>query len=121
MYGSLRWAGWNAHFLVDAVFVGEAKTVERFSLFVDSISGLPYLTTDCVSRVVGEVYAVPDAALAEIDVLEGHPESYCRCPVIVELADGSMVDGEAYFWQHSTEDLELVSSGDWLETCDDPA
>lgn len=115
VYGSLRRGGWNHGLLQDSKFIGQARTAGRCALYACPVSGLPYLTTEGVSRVTGEVFEVSDEVLADIDSLEGHPESYCRLPVDIEMLNGAIIEAEAYFWLNEITDLELVPSGDWFD------
>lgn len=119
VYGSLRRGGWNEGYLASgAEFVGPARTAGRCALYVCPTSGLPYMTFDAVSRIVGELYSVDDATLADLDALEGHPDSYLRTPVEIETAAGEVTEAQVYVWLHDTTDLELVPSGDWFDTLD---
>ncbi len=51
------------------------------------------------------------AELAELDVYEG--AAYARLPVEARLADGALVQCEAYLWTQETADLALIPHGDF--------
>lgn len=83
VYGTLRTGGANHHRVAHCRALGAATTADRYALFVD---GIPFLAPHpAVHRVRGEVYAVDDATLAELDRLERHPDWYVRRPIAVVL------------------------------------
>ena len=115
VYGTLRAGFANHPLLAGARSLGRARTVAAYALFVDRY---PYLADEpAVSRVVGEVYAVPPAMLAALDRLEDHPRWYRRRPIAVALDDGAAaVHAEAYFRAQPPPDGErgaLVEGGDY--------
>ncbi len=57
-----------------------------------SLGAYPGIIAGGSTAIVGEVYEVDEATLAELDRLEGHPEFYRRTEIA--LADGARV--EAY-------------------------
>jgi gamma-glutamylcyclotransferase (GGCT)/AIG2-like uncharacterized protein YtfP len=90
VYGSLL-RGEPAHArLARARFEGEVATAPGFEL-VD-LGEYPGLLPGGAGRVHGEVYAVPDALLPELDLYEDHPDLFVRTEIA--LADGSRA--EAY-------------------------
>jgi gamma-glutamylcyclotransferase (GGCT)/AIG2-like uncharacterized protein YtfP len=90
VYGSLL-RGEPAHArLAGARFECEAATAPGFEL-VD-LGEYPGLLRGGAGRVHGEVYAVPDALVPELDRYEDHPELFTRTEIA--LADGSRA--EAY-------------------------
>jgi gamma-glutamylaminecyclotransferase len=83
VYGTLRRGQANHFLLATARFVGAGRTATRHAMFVE---GHPYLAEHPpVHHVRGEVYAVDAATLAELDLLERHPDWYERRPVDVVL------------------------------------
>lgn len=118
VYGSLRKGGWNEDYLASSEFVGPANTAVPCALHVCPTSGLPFMTFEPVSWVVGELYCVDEMILADLDALEGHPDSYRRVQLEVEMAAGEFTEADAYVWLHDTADLQLAPTGDWFDTLD---
>ena len=88
VYGTLRKGCHNNHCLGDAIFVGIAKTVEKYGFFLEPEYGIPFAVErkdGRVVNVVGEVYKVNDMTLRNLDTLEGHPEAYKRLLVQVDI------------------------------------
>lgn len=75
VYGSLKRGLCNHHFLQHGQFMGEWKTDAIYAL-VD-LGAYPGLVSGQRS-IVGEVFAVDDATLAQLDLLEGVPDFYQR-------------------------------------------
>jgi gamma-glutamylcyclotransferase (GGCT)/AIG2-like uncharacterized protein YtfP len=116
-YGTLMSSLHNHYLLEDQNFLGQARTVDRFSLLV-SPSYLPYLTGrsifGLVSEVIGEVYEVTPRCLAQLDALERHPTWYERRPLLVDI-NGIKTQVEAYFCDYPGQPghLEVVPNGDY--------
>ena len=94
VYGTLRVGESNHHLLCDAhgvaYRVATTRTAPRYTLL--DLGRYPALVEGGSTAVVGELYRVAPAALAALDLLEGHPDLYERRPVW--LADGA--SAEAY-------------------------
>lgn len=88
MYGSLKRGFKNHAQLARATFVGECQTAPRYRLLV--FGAYPALS-EGDHEVAGELYAVHQRTLFELDRFEG--QAYRRASV--ELADGSVA--QAYF------------------------
>lgn len=105
-YGTLK-RGFANHNLMqdlaarnDAVYLGDYSTQFSFPLVLGPY-GIPYLINlpGSARRVRGEVYAVSDRGLAQMDELEGTSVGhYDRLPVQVVSGDGTAAIGaECYF------------------------
>lgn len=110
VYGTLRKDHDNHHLLKDAHSYGTGATEASFAMY--QISGYPYITSsEARYPIVGEMYAVDDYTLKELDCMEGHPRYYKRreTPVIV--------DGEPYAaWIYFRDPPGvLMQSGDYNE------
>lgn len=81
VYGSLRRGRSNHEELRGASFLGEARTREGYALV--RIGDYPALVAGGES-VAGELYAVDDAGLGQLDAFEG--DAYERA--VIELDDG---------------------------------
>lgn len=84
VYGTLRQGCANHHLLKDAYCYGVGSTLSKFALYL--VSGYPYVTNvaPCY-QIVGELYAVDNITLAELDKMEGHPSHYERSETIVTV------------------------------------
>ena len=103
VYGTLKRGCHNHHFLAGQRFLGEARTVAGYVLFVlgDYPGMVRRIGTD--GHVTGEVWAVDAAGLATLDELEGVGEGlYERVPVklAAPFADQSV---ETYLYLRSVE------------------
>lgn len=110
MYGSLL-RGESAHArLSSARFLGAAETAPGFEL-VD-FGEYPGLLRGGGGRVHGELYAVPDALVPELDLYEDHPDLFERTEIA--LADGSRA--EAYLVsERLAAGRPRVASGSWKD------
>ena len=96
VYGTLRRGFSNHRFLAGARFVGPGRTVDAHGLYLEA--GIPYLAAgEGRYPVVGEVYAVDAAILADLDELEEHPRVYTRRPAPIVLGDGRRLIAWVYF------------------------
>jgi gamma-glutamylcyclotransferase (GGCT)/AIG2-like uncharacterized protein YtfP len=95
VYGTLKRGQLRANVLADtnSKFLGEAKTAAEFTLF-DTLRGYPALLHRGDTSVKGELYEVTAETLAELDLIEGHPNLYKR--ERLKLADGQMA--WVYVW-----------------------
>lgn len=108
VYGSLLRGQPNHRLLERSVLVGAASTEPRFQLH--DLGAFPGMVADGAQAVLGEVYEVDRATLAELDQLEGHPRWYRRTPIA--LADGSRA--ETYLLTPAqVRDRPIVPNGDW--------
>lgn len=80
VYGTLKRGFPNSHCLDRAIFIGEFRTQVRYPLVVGGRYNSPYLLDipKKGARVKGEVYAVDDATLADLDHLENVGVNYSR-------------------------------------------
>jgi gamma-glutamylaminecyclotransferase len=83
VYGTLKRGGRGNRLLVGQQFLGEATTEPRYRLY--DLGTYPGLVKDEANglAVKGELWAVDDACLAELDDYEYAPELYAREPVAI--------------------------------------
>ena len=89
---------------------------------IDGYPGL-VLSDNTDDQVKGEVYLLikPQAVLERLDEYEGcspnfrEPQEYKRVQGDVLLADGRTVKAWIYLFNHSTEKLQRITSGDFLD------
>jgi gamma-glutamylcyclotransferase (GGCT)/AIG2-like uncharacterized protein YtfP len=90
VYGSLK-KGFDNHDLLKqhAKRLGKAKTVRKFGMFEDTFGNYPYLTTDPLNQIYGELYEIKSKELMEkIDRFEGAPTYYQRQKIMVRSHHG---------------------------------
>jgi gamma-glutamylcyclotransferase (GGCT)/AIG2-like uncharacterized protein YtfP len=92
VYGTMLQKGRNHSRLYEAqaIFLGEAQTLDRFSLYVMERNGAPIAIRDADEGypIKGELYAVLDEYIENIiDPMEGHPNYYRREPVEISWRD----------------------------------
>jgi gamma-glutamylaminecyclotransferase len=100
VYGTLKRDGSNHHFLAKQKFLGAARTAPGFRLY--DVGGFPGMVVKPDDRdgVIGEVWAVDAATLAQLDRLEGTAEGLYRRGPVPLLAPFAARDVEAYFYPH---------------------
>ncbi|HQK74877.1 MAG TPA: gamma-glutamylcyclotransferase [Candidatus Hydrogenedentes bacterium] len=108
VYGRLRSGFWNQFLLGNQKPAGRGRTAEKYALYA---SAMPYVRMDqTVSPIRGEVYAVNERTLRDLDSLMAHPTWYRRCEVPVVLDDGP----EMLAWMYARPGTGgvLVETGD---------
>jgi len=89
VYGTLKKGGVNHRLLKDALFLGEAKTKQKWTMIGSGYS-FPYvLKRDHAlgGNIVGEVYYVTKPELSRLDMLEGVPSHYKKQTIEVVHKD----------------------------------
>ncbi len=96
IYGTFKKGFYNHYLIEDSDFIGTGRTLEPFALYLDRV---PYVTKEIpLIQVRGEVYAVDYATLIDLDLLNGHPDLYCRERVDIILdAEATVVKAWLYF------------------------
>ena len=109
VYGTLKRNFSNHYFLRQATYVGQARTVEHYGLYVDEF---PFVyASDPVCAIRGEVYRVDSATLTRLDGLEGHPRRYRREEIEVRLDSGEEMRAWLYFFPERSG--RLIPSGEF--------
>ncbi|TRY75094.1 hypothetical protein TCAL_00603 [Tigriopus californicus] len=90
-----------------AVFHAQGQTVKAFPLIVASRYNIPYLldAPGMGRRVQGEVFAVNDLMLQNLDIMEDVPAFYSRGRASVELTDKSLIECWLYTLPDYKEEL----------------
>ena len=114
VYGTLKRACANHHFLSGQKFIGEARTAPGFRLY--ALGGFPGMVAKPDDRegVAGEVWSVDADALVRLDALEGLAEGMYRrepVPLLPPFADRVI---EGYVYARSIEGRREVGS-EWKE------
>lgn len=116
VYGALRSGASHAWRMKDSALIGPAK----ISGTLVKVDWYPGLVLSGEGVVLGEVYAVSDEVLAELDVFEGvgvaddRNGEYARVKGKVSLADGSVAECWVYEWLLGVAGYPVVANGDWL-------
>lgn len=90
VYGSLK-KGFDNHRILEksAKRLGKAKTVSKFGMFEDSFGNYPYLISEPIYKIEGELYKINRKELLEkIDEFEGAPDYYQRKKIRVQSHHG---------------------------------
>jgi gamma-glutamylcyclotransferase (GGCT)/AIG2-like uncharacterized protein YtfP len=82
VYGTLMRDERNHRLLVEAEFLGEARTVAGFTMI--DLGAFPGVVAMGAGAIVGEVFRVNAQTLAAVDRLEGHPSFYRRTEIELE-------------------------------------
>ena len=109
VYGTLRTGMPNHGQVASARLVGLVRTRPSYTLF--DLDDYPGMARGGRTAVVGELYEVDDALLAELDSFEGHPHLFTRESVALE--DGA---AQAYFLgPYAGREHPTIYSGDWAK------
>jgi gamma-glutamylcyclotransferase (GGCT)/AIG2-like uncharacterized protein YtfP len=103
VYGTLKRAQRNHHFLSDQHFLGEAQTQPVYRLL--DCAWHPGLVEDPQNGVAvrGEVWQVSNDVLQKLDEYEGAPDYFSRKPILLQDWD-SLV--QAYFFNGNVTGLK---------------
>lgn len=108
VYGTLKKGFSNHFFLANARYLGPARTVERYALYMDMYPGV--YPRDHVSPIVGQLFEVDAATLRRLDALEDHPRLYRREMVEV-VTDKGKETAWIYFYPNKAG--RLIASGEF--------
>lgn len=110
----------GARFLGPALIPGRLVDLGTFPGLIPAPAVVHDPTSTSYASVVGELYAVDDATLASLDLVEGFdPEApatslYRRERVTaIRLGDGAATPAWTYFYNHSVEGMTPIPHGDW--------
>jgi len=82
VYGSLKSGFRNHDILGDSKFLGKVLTSYPIWDLLD-LGGFPGLV-EGKYYIFGELYQVDKTGIMKLDLLEGHPDFYCRTDIIVQ-------------------------------------
>ena len=108
VYGTLKKGFSNHFFLSGARYLGPARTVNRYALYVDMYPGV--YPRDQVSSIVGQLFEVDSATLNRLDALEDHPRLYRRELIEVETDEGRRT---AWIYFYPEKGGQLIASGEF--------
>ena len=126
IYGTLRSEFSNHKYLINAKFLGHAKTINKYVMF-GNVS-IPFVSkSQSNSTIVGEVYEIDIEALENIDKLEGceilteHPlqfsekSLYSRELVPVQIVDTGITLNAWIYLSEKYHDLSIIPTGDFAD------
>ena len=113
IYGTLKREASNHAVIADQEFLGEARTVAGYRLFV--VANYPGLVRDPTDHrgVAGELWSVAPDALARLDAFEGVPEELYRRDRIKLVAPHENVVAETYYYLRNTRGRRPIVGGSW--------
>lgn len=110
VYGTLKRGKGNHPLLSEAMFVGTAKTKNKYPLVIRNW-GLPFLINkpNVGYNVEVEIYLIDQDMLNRLDILEGHPDWYRRKRrKFILLEDGyDKLEMEAWVYFGPDENLDV--------------
>ena len=112
VYGSLK-KGFDNHKILgkSAKRLGKAKTVSKFGMFEDSFGNYPYLISEPIYKIEGELYEINRKELLEkIDAFEGAPDYYQRKKIKVKSHHGVK-----YAYTYLRENIEIPNNQEPLK------
>ncbi len=116
VYGTLKRGYGNNSLLKEAVYLGKAKTIDKWSM-VGKGRPFPYLLEKNFKgyNIEGEVYAVDDKELNLLDRLEGVPTHYRKEIIKVRYTDDGSLDTvgvyvKTFFNSTEVKDSDLISN-----------
>ena len=111
VYDTLRKGFHNNNLLDNTRFVCKAKTADKYTMRV--LGTVPFVDKNTKSIVItGEVYIVSDEVLANLDMLEAHPNWYNREAVQIEVDDNTFQEAWVYF---NSGKGTVIPSGDYVD------
>jgi len=126
-YGTLRLYDYNYHYLEKySKHLEMCKTKDKYIMISQQYQYFPFLITPEMwpemahhaTPITGDLYEVTEEGIARCDQMEGHPDWYCRTPILVETSQGVK---EVYAYLLTKEALEIervgatvLSGGDWM-------
>jgi gamma-glutamylcyclotransferase (GGCT)/AIG2-like uncharacterized protein YtfP len=119
VYGTLRRGGSNDFRMAGAEFI-TAGTVAGRIYRIDWYPGL--VLDDAGDEIHGEVYAVDEELLADLDLFEGlsageiEGSEYRRVPATVVCKDSRILTAWVWEWLGITDESQRLHDGDWLKT-----
>jgi gamma-glutamylaminecyclotransferase len=113
LYGTLKRGHRNHRLVADQEFLGEAVTEPRYRVF--DLGPYPGLVVDEANGVAvrGELWAVGECCLAELDEFEEESHAFRRGPVAVAGREGEVF---AYFWNRPVP-AGTRSGSEWPVEC----
>jgi gamma-glutamylaminecyclotransferase len=113
VYGTLRQGCTNHHLIFGSPHLGPATTVEPFVMATQKSRSYPYIFKHPdlhATTVQGEMYEINQETIHRLDILEGHPDHYCRQQIRVKKPKGEILECAAYVLE-DVETIQGISEG----------
>lgn len=108
VYGTLKKGKGNCRRLENAIFVGDAETLEQYTMI--SLGYFPgVLLKEPTHKIQGEVYEIDEEIEKSLDSLEGYPNFYNKKLIQTTLGEAIMY----YLPTKSYINREVVEGGRW--------
>lgn len=114
VYGSLRQGFGNHRLLEGSDFLGTEVTQPEWKMF--NLGAFPAVCGGGDTPLTLELYEVDDATFESLDILEGHPDFYCRRKIATSQGNAWMYTIESMRDDRHT---TRVMSGDWSDRSQD--
>ncbi len=112
VYGTLKQGFRNHDVLQGARLLAPEASIEGLRMY--QARSYPYAApANRAWRIFGEIYAVSDEVLDDLDILEGHPEHYQRKRRTAVCADGRRIAVWVYIASVRGKTYPVISSGRW--------
>ena len=113
IYGTLKRGATNHRLLASQEFVGTARTVAGFRLYV--VADYPGLVKDPTDQrgVAGELWSVDAPTLAQLDEFEGLPQKLYRRDTVPLAPPMDQVNPETYFYMRTIRGRRPLIDGQW--------
>ena len=113
IYGTLKRGCSNHGRMAGQQFIAEARTPPGYRLFV--VADYPGMVRDPTDKrgVVGELWSVDAAKLADLDRFEGVPEKLYRRESIVLQAPHDQVPAQVYLYLRTVRGRRPLVDGNW--------
>ncbi len=106
VYGTLKRDCINHNYLKYATFIGDAETVEAYSMYQHKY-GYPAVIEKGNEHIIsGELYICDDYIMKSLDRLEGTPDLFYRKEIPI-LYNGNVLISWFYFFQVSYQGKDL--------------
>jgi gamma-glutamylcyclotransferase (GGCT)/AIG2-like uncharacterized protein YtfP len=100
VYGTLKRGCRNNHYLSEAMFLGEAETVEKYSMRRHKYWYPTVIETLEYYNIIGELWCCSESTLKSLDRLEGYPDLFYRKEVPV-IQDAKVINAWVYFFNYT--------------------
>lgn len=111
-YGTMRREYRNHHYLEKGIFLGKARSVQKFIIkqivTAEYPEGYPMSFPSDDEQAIplhGEIYEIDESMLMAIDKLEDYPHEYNRILTAFTLENGAQVNALIYIGKESENDL----------------
>lgn len=106
VYGTLKRGCRNNHYLKDATFLGEAETIEKYSMKRHRGNYPAAIESDKNFTISGELWLCSEETAQSIDILEDYPYLFYRNEVSV-IHNENVINAWMYFFSKDNPEIDL--------------